>query len=97
MKAPTPHPVTMPTAKLLAGLGSTATAETTFDLERFLDGVLQHVPLITVVDALANIAKVYGHADRESGEGCRGDAWLRVELALRELAANDAVEIVGER
>ena len=81
MKAPTPHPVTMPVGQLLNRLGSERNI--TFDLEQVLDAVLQHVPLVTVVDALANITKVYGHADRESGEGCRADAWLRVELALR--------------
>ncbi len=97
MKAPTPHPVTMPTAQLLAGLGSTATSETTFDLERFLDGVLQHVPLAHVVAALANVAKVYAYADRESGEVARGDSWLACELYLRQLLAGPDVEVVGER
>ena len=97
MNSPTPHPLTMPTGQLLAALGSTATSETTFDLVKLLDGIIQHGGLWAVLNALANVAKVYALADRQSGEPERSDAWLRIEIVLLELQAAEPVEIVSQR
>lgn len=95
MKVPTPHPVTMPVGQLMARLGSGQ--HTTFDMEQFFDALLQHTSLETILAAVANVAKVYGLADRQSGETGRGDSWSMVEVYLRELAASPVVEIVSER